>query len=48
MSAEDGTCCAFTQIASSSMLPPAGMKDVHDLDGVWTWKRLEVIEVGEV
>ncbi|ETW82184.1 hypothetical protein HETIRDRAFT_445035 [Heterobasidion irregulare TC 32-1] len=47
ISAEDGTCCAFIQIASSSMLPPAGMKDVHDPDGVWTWKRLEVIEIGE-
>lgn len=44
----DGSCCCSTSVVEVTLAPPEGQKDGKASGNVWAWKRLEIVELGEV
>lgn len=48
ISTQDGSCCCSASIPEMTLSPPEGVKDVKISEKIWVWRRLEVVEAGEV
>ncbi|KAI0053216.1 WD40 repeat-like protein [Auriscalpium vulgare] len=44
----DGTCRLTSQFSAEPLSPPPGMKEVHLPKTGWIWKRLELVDTGEL